>query len=82
LAFNGYLEILLWTVFPLRDAGYWMLLVFVNQLETKLYPHVDVNKSNIAVFENKGFYWFTRRLPIKSIRRNTETMNRLLNENN
>ena len=36
----------------------------VNQLETKLYPHSGVDKSNSASFKNEGFYYFSRRLPI------------------
>jgi len=59
------LEILLWTVFPvIQETGYWMLLIFVNQLETKIYPHTGVDKSNSAFFQNAGFYYFIRKLPI------------------
>ena len=44
----------------------------VNQLETKLYSHADVNKSNTAAFENEGFYCFNRKLPIVYVSRNTD----------
>jgi len=61
------LEILSWTVFPL--TGIWILDAanLVNQLETKLYSHTNVDKSSIAFFKNEGFYCFVSRLTIMAI---------------
>jgi len=58
------LEILGMDGFPL--TGSWILDAanLVNQLETKLYPQTDVDKSNNSFFQNAGFYCFIRRLPI------------------
>jgi hypothetical protein len=44
----------------------------VNQLETKLYSHRHVDKSNTAAFRIKGFYAFHRKLPIVYVSRNTD----------
>jgi len=62
--FHWIWKFLVWTVFPL--AGSWILDAanLVNQLETKLYPQTNVDKSNNSFFQNAGFYCFSRRLPI------------------
>lgn len=39
-------------------------LILVNQLKTKIYPHLYVYKSIIAVFHFIGFYVSDRKVPI------------------
>lgn len=58
------LEILSWTVFPLTGIRILDAANLVNQLETKLYSHTNVDKSSIAFFKNEGFYCLIRRVPI------------------
>ncbi len=63
MAFNGFGNLIMdgfsrYTGNRILDAAN-----LVNQLETKLYTHTGVDKSNSAFFKNAGFYYFIRRLP-------------------